>query len=75
MLGESLKYTLLHELGGQVASKWYSFGLALGVSKQFLNQQNHQSDEECLVEVFGYWIKHHPGKPTRQEVIERLREI
>lgn len=62
--------SLLHALQGQISSKWYSFGLAIGVPKQILNQLKHYSDEECLVEVLDYWLRNHPGKPTWNEVME-----
>ena len=71
----SLKYSLVHALQGQVSSKWYSFGLAIGVPKQVLNQLKHDSDEDCLVEVFDYWLRHHPGKPTWQEVMEAKNRV
>ena len=71
----NLKHSLVHALQGQISSQWYSFGLAIGVPKQILNQLKHYSDEECLVEVLDYWLKHHPGKPTWQEVVEAKNRI
>ena len=66
---------LVCTLRGQISSKWYSFGLALGVPKEILNQLKHHSDEECLVEMLDYWLKHHPGKPTWQEVMQAKMRV
>ena len=66
---------LVHTLRGQVSSQWYSFGLALGAPKEILNQLKHHSDEECLVEVLDYWLRHHPGKPTWQEAMEARNKL
>ena len=70
-----LKNSLVCALRGQVSSKWYTFGLTLGVPKQFLNQLKCDSDEECLGEVLDYWLKQHPGKPTWQEVMDAKNRI
>ncbi len=71
----NLKHSLVRALRGQVSSKWYTFGLALGVPKQLLNHLEHHSDEECLVEVLDYWLKHHPGKPTWKEIMDAKNRI
>ena len=71
----NLKQSLVCALRGQVSSTWYSFGLAIGVPKQVLNQLNYHSDEECLTEVLDYWLKHHPGKPTWQEIMDAKNRI
>jgi hypothetical protein len=71
----NLKQSLVDALRGQVSSKWYTFGLALGVPKQLLNQLEHHSDEECLIEVLDYWLKHHPGKPTWKEIMDAKNRI
>ena len=52
-----------------IGSKWYSFGLAIGVPKQFLEQLRGHPDYDCLVEVFDYWLRNHPGKPTWKEIV------
>ena len=65
---------LVYTLREQVSSQWYSFGLGIGVPKQILNQLEDYTDEECLVEVLDYWLRHHPGKPTWQEVTEAKRK-
>ena len=65
---------LVYTLRGHISFQWYSFGLAIGVPKQILNQLEDYTDEECLVEVLDYWLRHHPGKPTWQEVMEAKRK-
>ena len=45
--------SLLHLLQGQVTSKWYQFGLALGVSNMILDQLTEYSEEDSLVEVLA----------------------
>ena len=67
--------SLLHTLQRQISSKWYSFGLALGVPKEMLNQLKDYSDEECLVEVLDYWLKHHQTSPTWKEVMEAKMRV
>ena len=71
----NLKHSLVCALQGQVSSKWYSFGLALGVPKEFLNQLKCDSDEECLGEALEYWLKQHPGKPTWKEIMDAKNRI
>ena len=36
---------------------------------------NLYSEDGCLVEVLDYWLKHHPGKPTWQEVTDAQKTI
>ena len=66
---------LVYTLQGEVSSKWYSFGLALGLPKEILNQLKDYSTEECLVEVLDYWLKHHHENPTWQEIMDAKRKI
>ena len=67
--------SLVHTLRGSFSSKWYSFGLAIGLPKDILNHIKHHSDEECLVEVLDYWLRNHPSKPTWEEVTEAKRKV
>ena len=67
--------SLVYTLREQFSSKWYSFGLAIGVPKEILNQLKHYSDEECLIEVLNYWLRHHPGKPTWQEIVDAKMRV
>lgn len=45
-------------------------GLTFGVPKAFLEEIKQQPESECLIEVLDYWLRHHPGHPTWQEVID-----
>ena len=36
---------------------------------------NLYSEEDCLVEVLDYWLKHHPGKPTWQEITDAQKKV
>ena len=65
---------LLQELKGQITSQWYQFGLNLGVPKDILDQLNNYSDEDRTVEILDYWLRHHSGKPTWQEVDEAKKQ-
>ena len=66
--------SLIHKLQGQVNTQWYQFGLAIGVPQEILEQLNHYSEYDCVVEVLDYWLKHHPGQPTWQEVADAQRK-
>ena len=69
--------SLVHALRGPFSSKWYSFGLAIGLPKDILNHIKHHSDsdEECLIEVLDYWLRNHSSKPTWEEVTEAKRKV
>ena len=68
--------SLLSKLQGQVSnSQWYQFGLALGVPKKALNELEQYSQDARLIEMLDCWLKHHPGRPTWQEVAEAQRKI
>ena len=67
--------SLLIFLKGQVTSKWYQFGLALGVPRNMLDQLTDYSEEDSLVELLDYWLKHHPNQPTWQEVSNAQNKI
>ena len=62
-------------LQGQISKQWYQFGLSLGIPMDVLEGFNLYSEEDCLVEVLDYWLKHHPSKPTWQEITDAQRKI
>ena len=66
---------LLEKLSGKVDSKWQEFGLAMGHPKEMLGQLSDYSNEDCLVEILDYWLKHHPDQPTWKEVADALEEM
>jgi hypothetical protein len=65
---------LLQKLKGDISSQWYQFGLELRIPKDILDQLNSYSDEDRTVEILDYWLRHHPGNPTWQEVAEAKKQ-
>ena len=61
-------------LQGRVSSRWYQFGLALGVPNSVLGQLKDYLDEDVLVEILDYWLKNHPFRPTWQDVATALKQ-
>lgn len=55
-------------LKGQITSKWYQFGVALGIPQTTLEQLTNYNEEDSLIELLDYWLKHHPNQPTWQEI-------
>lgn len=64
---------LLLKVGDLVIAHWHKFGLAIGVPKEFLDQISGE-DNKCLTQVLEYWVKHHPGKPTWEEVTDAQKK-
>ena len=67
--------SLLQKLQGQISKQWYQFGLALGLPMDVLEGFNLYSEEDCLVEVLDYWLKHHTTQPTWQEITNAQSKI
>ena len=67
--------SLLYKLQDQVNIQWYKLGLAIGVPKEILEQLKDYTKEDRLVELLDYWLKHHPGQPTWQEVADAIRKV
>ena len=65
---------LLIKIGNQVKSEWYKFGLAIGITRDFLDQLSGE-DKQCLIQVLEYWLKNHQGKPTWEEVTKAKQKI
>jgi hypothetical protein len=66
---------LLEKLQGQISKQWYQLGLTLGLPMDVLEGFNLYSEDDCLVEVLEYWLKHHPGKPTWQEITDAQNKV
>ena len=64
---------LLHQIGTEVASKWYQLGIAVGISEEMLNKCSNRTPEEAVVEVLDYWIRNQ--KPSWEDVAEALNEV
>ena len=67
--------SLLVQLRPQVSPFWYNFGHSLGVPKETLNTFVGYPDEECLVEVLDYWLRHRKSKPTWRDVVKSLKHV
>ena len=67
---------LLIQLRAQVTPKWYQFGEAVGIQKEVLdNCAKNCSPEECIVEMFDYWLRTSKEQPTWREVAKTLNLI
>lgn len=67
---------LLIQLRSQVSPKWYLFGEAVGIQKEVLdNFAKYCSPDECIVEMFDYWLRNHTGQPTWREIANALNVI
>ena len=59
---------------GQLApSHWYQFGLVIGTPEDIMEQLRDYSEMDGLVEILDYWLRHHPGQPTWQEVADAMK--
>ena len=67
--------TLLIKLGGRLDTQWYPLGMAIGIPTQFLENLKGYSDEECMVEMLDYWLRHHPDQPTWKEIADAIEDI
>ena len=65
---------LVAKVGDQVKSQWYKFGQTIEVPKHFLDQLSGE-DIHCLTQVLEYWLRHHPGQPTWQEVADAQKKV
>ena len=66
---------LLEKLQGRISKQWYQLGLTLGLPMDVLEGFNLYSEDDCLVEVLDYWLKHHPARPTWQEIIDAQKKV
>ena len=67
---------LLIQLKAQVSSKWYQFGAAAGIDKEVLdNYVKNCSPDECIIEIFDYWLRNYKGKISWHDVAAILRAI
>ena len=64
---------LLDQIGEEVASEWYQFGRAIGISEEMLDKCSNRSPQEAVVEVLDYWIRNH--NPSWEDVPEMLNEV
>ena len=64
---------LLIQLRPHISRKWYEFGEAVGINKEFLDKCRGYPTEDCIVEVLDHWLR--KKKPTWKEVAEALSAI
>ena len=57
--------------------KWCQFGESVGIPEEILEKYSTYSPEECIVEVFDYWLRNYPStdKPTWKDVADVLTMI
>jgi hypothetical protein len=68
--------TMLIQISSHINSKWYQFGLAIGVPKEVVDNFLGYPTEQCIVEVLDYWLRiQKECKPTWKKVAEGLRAI
>ena len=67
---------LLVQLQTQVSPKWYEFGAAAGIQNETLDKFAEEClPEECIVELFDYWLMNSVEKPTWRDVAKVLKKI
>ena len=67
--------SLLIHLRSEVTPKWRQFGEAVGISEEILKEYSNYPPEECIVEVFDYWLRNYPSptdRPTWRDVADVL---
>ena len=67
--------SLLAKLQGRVSTRWFQFGLAIGVPKEILEALKCYPVEQCLVELLDYWLRYHPDQPTWKELADAIEDI
>ena len=68
--------SLLVQLRPQVGPKWYQFGEAAGIENDALDKFVEQcAPEECIVELFDYWLRNSVENPTWRDIAKILKTI
>ena len=67
---------LLIQLRQQVSPFWYQFGEAVGIESEVLDKFAHNCPpQECIVEMFDYWLRNEKELPTWGDIIKTLKVI
>ena len=67
---------LLIQLRVQVSPFWYQFGEAAGVETEVLDKlADNCSPQECIVEMFDYWLRKQKELPTWSDIAKILNVI
>ena len=67
--------SLLIQIRSQVTPKWYQFGVAVGISKETLDELSNFPPEECVVEVLDLWLRRRETAATWRDVADVLKQI
>ena len=60
----------------QISSKWHQFGEAVGIENEALDKFAEEcSPDECIVELFDYWLRNSAEPPTWKTVADVLKAI
>lgn len=64
------------QLRPQVGPKWYEFGEAAGIEKEALGKIAEECPpDQCVTEMFDYWLKSSPVSPTWKMVADILKAL
>ena len=65
--------SLLIQIRSQVTPKWYHFGLAIGISKEKLDEFANFPPEESIVEMLDFWLRIRETAATWRDVADALK--
>ena len=64
------------QLRAQVSPLWYQFGEAAGIETEILEKlANDCSPQDCIVEMFDYWLREQKEPLTWRDVAKILKVI
>ena len=66
---------LLNLAKKEIAPKWYEFGEVVGVPKEVLDSWYQYTLDQRVIEVLDYWLRHHPGSLTWNNVADTLNDV
>ena len=67
---------LLIQISPHINSKWYQFGLAIGIPKEILDKCLDYPTEQSVIEVLDYWLRiQKQCKPTWKVIAKGLQTI
>ena len=67
--------SLLIKLHSRIDTQWYALGIAIGIPTEVLDSLKSYPDQECMVEMLDYWLRHHPDQPTWKEIADAIEDI
>ena len=68
---------LLTLLKKEIIPRWHEFGALIGVPKEVIDNylKSEYTADQCILEIFDYWLRHHPGPLTWNNVAQKLNEM